>query len=78
MKPLSASDAQTARDALSRVIYGHLFLWLIQGMNTSLSTEGSAGAPKEHLIGVLDLAGFESFEKNSLEQLLINLSNEHL
>eukprot|EP00928_Gymnodinium_smaydae_P032984 TRINITY_DN2374_c0_g3_i1.p1 TRINITY_DN2374_c0_g3~~TRINITY_DN2374_c0_g3_i1.p1 ORF type:complete len:2326 (-),score=592.20 TRINITY_DN2374_c0_g3_i1:118-7041(-) len=70
-------QARGVRDALARLIYGRLFHWLIQRMNVSLM-ESDSGSVTSRLLGVLDIAGFECFERNSLEQLMINLSNEHL
>ena len=43
-------------------------------VNESLETPN----PKKHFIGVLDIAGFEIFDLNVLEQLLINYTNERL
>jgi len=81
--PLRVDQAAAVRDGFSRMLYGLLFAWLIVRMNSTLTIDGkkkstiSTGhAPR--LLGILDIAGFESFAKNSLEQLLINLSNEHL
>jgi len=71
----TVAQAEQARDGLARLIYGRLFKYLIEEINKTLSE----GAPTEgQYFGVLDIAGFESFEKNSIEQLFINLSNEHL
>jgi len=73
--PLKMAQADQARDSLSRMLYGRLFKLLIKRINETL---GGSGGDKNVNFGVLDIAGFESFEFNSLEQLFINLSNEHL
>ena len=69
----TAAQARAARDGMVRLMYGRLFKWLIVKINAKLG--GGSGS---QFFGVLDIAGFESFEVNSLEQLFINLSNEHL
>eukprot|EP00929_Paragymnodinium_shiwhaense_P097918 TRINITY_DN5948_c0_g2_i1.p1 TRINITY_DN5948_c0_g2~~TRINITY_DN5948_c0_g2_i1.p1 ORF type:complete len:2220 (-),score=660.83 TRINITY_DN5948_c0_g2_i1:77-6736(-) len=86
--PLTVAKAEGARDAIARLVYGRLFLWLIHRMNQAMASldgfaasgeaDSAAAAAGQRLLGVLDIAGFECFETNSLEQLLINLSNEHL
>ncbi|CEQ39267.1 SPOSA6832_00768, partial [Sporobolomyces salmonicolor] len=68
--------------ALSKTIYEKNFGKLVDRINKSLSGVGLGGAGgasrKNAFIGVLDIAGFEIFETNGFEQLLINLTNEKL
>ncbi|XP_075034089.1 myosin-3 isoform X2 [Mixophyes fleayi] len=61
-------------NALSKSVYEKLFLWMVTRINQQLDTK----LPRQHFIGVLDIAGFEIFEINSLEQLCINFTNEKL
>jgi len=72
----STTAARNARDALAKAIYSSLFDWLILKINSSLGSGGAKTTPT--VIGVLDIFGFESFEKNSYEQLCINFCNEKL
>eukprot|EP00602_Paraphysomonas_sp_CaronLab_P010658 CAMPEP_0185037120 /NCGR_PEP_ID=MMETSP1103-20130426/31086_1 /TAXON_ID=36769 /ORGANISM="Paraphysomonas bandaiensis, Strain Caron Lab Isolate" /LENGTH=1566 /DNA_ID=CAMNT_0027574947 /DNA_START=35 /DNA_END=4735 /DNA_ORIENTATION=+ len=65
-------EAQEAADALAKAVYNELFNWLVMRINASV--KGESG----HFIGVLDIFGFEIFEKNSFEQLCINFTNEKL
>lgn len=70
----NAQNALYARDAIAKSVYGRLFDWIIQRVNKSL---GQDPAPLPY-IGVLDIFGFESFQRNDFEQLLINYTNEVL
>ncbi|OQR82606.1 myosin-like protein [Achlya hypogyna] len=70
----NAQNAVYARDAIAKSVYGRLFDWIIQQVNKSL---GQDPAPLPY-IGVLDIFGFESFQRNDFEQLLINYTNEVL
>ncbi|KAJ0410201.1 hypothetical protein P43SY_002533 [Pythium insidiosum] len=70
----NAQNAIYARDAIAKALYGRLFDWVIEQVNKSL---GQDPAPLPY-IGVLDIFGFESFQRNDFEQLLINYTNEVL
>ncbi|XP_067319912.1 myosin-4-like [Anolis sagrei] len=60
--------------ALAKSVYEKMFLWMVTRINQQLDTK----QPRQHFIGVLDIAGFEIFDYNSLEQLCINFTNEKL
>ncbi|KAJ8413749.1 hypothetical protein AAFF_G00082560 [Aldrovandia affinis] len=60
--------------ALAKSIYEKMFLWMVIRINQMLDTKQS----RQFFIGVLDIAGFEIFDFNSLEQLCINFTNEKL
>jgi myosin heavy subunit len=74
--PLDAKQAAYARDAVAKSIYDNVFHWIVHQIRDSLRPEEAT--PSSNYIGVLDIFGFESFEKNGLEQLLINYANESL
>ncbi|KAM4716540.1 myosin-4-like [Anableps anableps] len=60
--------------ALAKSVYEKMFFWMVLRINQQLDTKQS----RQHFIGVLDIAGFEIFDYNSMEQLCINFTNEKL
>ncbi|XP_056602766.1 myosin heavy chain, fast skeletal muscle-like [Triplophysa dalaica] len=60
--------------ALAKSIYERMFLWMVVRINQQLDTKQA----RSSYIGVLDIAGFEIFDYNSMEQLCINFTNEKL
>lgn len=71
--------ALDARDALAKHVYSKLFTWIVGKINQTLQYESSTSSAihvKE--IGILDIYGFEHFQKNGFEQLCINLANEQI
>jgi myosin heavy subunit len=88
-KKLTITDAESARDALAKTLYGALFDWLVCRVNDSIqmksrSQHSAATSTNGRIhvstafIGVLDIFGFENFINNSFEQLCINYTNETL
>ncbi|ROI27823.1 Myosin heavy chain, fast skeletal muscle [Anabarilius grahami] len=59
---------------LGKSIYERMFLWMVIRINQMLDTKQQ----RNFYIGVLDIAGFEIFDYNSMEQLCINFNNEKL
>jgi len=72
-KPLNGDQARDQADALAKHLYSCLFDWLVKQLNVCTYAENF-----KSFIGVLDIFGFELFQKNSLEQFLINYANEKL
>uniref|UniRef100_A0AAQ6IVI8 non-specific serine/threonine protein kinase n=1 Tax=Anabas testudineus TaxID=64144 RepID=A0AAQ6IVI8_ANATE len=72
VRPNTVEKAAEVRDAMSKALYGRLFSWIVNRINTLL--EGEKGLN----IGILDIFGFENFKKNSFEQLCINIANEQI
>ncbi|XP_010540938.1 PREDICTED: myosin-14 isoform X2 [Tarenaya hassleriana] len=73
-KCLDPDSAALSRDALAKIVYSRLFDWIVEKINSSIGQDPDS----KHLIGVLDIYGFESFKTNSFEQFCINLTNEKL
>ncbi|KAL1499600.1 hypothetical protein AB1Y20_011799 [Prymnesium parvum] len=80
--PISASECVETRDALAKALYSRMFDQLVVSLNENFAPphggphRGEAQGGRS--IGVLDIYGFEVFQKNSFEQLCINFCNEKL
>ncbi|XP_042504196.1 myosin-2-like isoform X2 [Macadamia integrifolia] len=75
VQKLTLWQAIDTRDALAKSIYASLFDWLVEQINRSLEVGKQR---TERSISILDIYGFECFEKNSFEQFCINYANERL
>ncbi|XP_053299181.1 myosin heavy chain, fast skeletal muscle-like [Pleuronectes platessa] len=73
-KGQTVPQVTNAVGALAKSVYEKMFLWMVIRINEMLDTK----QPRQFYIGVLDIAGFEIFDYNSMEQLCINFTNEKL
>eukprot|EP00755_Sulcionema_specki_P023572 Sspe_Gene.79241::Locus_49661_Transcript_1_1_Confidence_1.000_Length_3882::g.79241::m.79241/K10356/MYO1; myosin I len=70
---LDFQQCKEVRDALAKSIYAKIFDWVVAEVNKAFDTKD-----KSLMIGILDIYGFEIFEKNGFEQFCINYVNEKL
>ncbi|KAM4708330.1 unconventional myosin-If [Discoglossus pictus] len=70
---LNVEQATYTRDALSKALYSRVFDFLVESINRAIRKPY-----EEYSIGVLDIYGFEIFQKNGFEQFCINFVNEKL
>lgn len=83
--PQNPSQAKAQRDSIAKNVYDRLFDFLVERINHALDIEKKAEKNGEILneedmtkIGILDIYGFEVFDKNGFEQFCINYVNEKL
>ncbi|XP_027261146.1 myosin-IIIa isoform X3 [Cricetulus griseus] len=78
IRPNTVEKATDVRDAMSKTLYGRLFSWIVNCINSLLKHDTSPSGGEELSIGILDIFGFENFKRNSFEQLCINIANEQI
>ncbi|GCC36433.1 hypothetical protein chiPu_0014927 [Chiloscyllium punctatum] len=83
VRPNTVEKATDVRDATAKALYGRLFSWIVNRINTLLKPEtfqsdDADSTDKGANIGILDIFGFENFKRNSFEQLCINIANEQI
>uniref|UniRef100_A0AAX7TBR3 Osteoclast-stimulating factor 1 n=1 Tax=Astatotilapia calliptera TaxID=8154 RepID=A0AAX7TBR3_ASTCA len=70
---LNVEQACYTRDALSKALHSRVFDFLVESINKAMVKDH-----QELNVGVLDIYGFEIFQKNGFEQFCINFVNEKL
>uniref|UniRef100_A0A1B6C2U7 Protein kinase domain-containing protein n=1 Tax=Clastoptera arizonana TaxID=38151 RepID=A0A1B6C2U7_9HEMI len=70
-------EGEEAKKVLARGMYSRLVDWIVNVINMRLSFTRVVFGDKFY-ISLLDLFGFECFQKNGMEQLFINTLNEQI
>ncbi|XP_070435372.1 unconventional myosin-XVI isoform X3 [Equus przewalskii] len=70
--------AEFYRDLLAKSLYSRLFSFLVNTMNCCLHGQDEHSSTQTWDIGILDIFGFEEFQKNEFEQLCVNMTNEKM
>jgi myosin-5 len=73
--PLSKAECLNQRDSWAKELYERLFNWLVEKLNHTIKPEQEAAFV---CVGLLDIYGFEVFDVNGFEQMMINYTNEKL
>ncbi|CAG5861859.1 unnamed protein product [Menidia menidia] len=63
-KPLTSGQAVDGRDAFVKAIYGRLFIWVVEKINSAIYKPPEEDKEPQQSIGLLDIFGFENFKKN--------------
>jgi len=75
-KTLNVEQADVTRDALAKAVYYRVFEYLVKKINDAMQNTSKTSGYFN--IGILDIYGFEIFQKNGFEQFCINFVNEKL
>ena len=75
--PYKTDEARAVRDAFAKAIYAGIFSTIERQINLFTSTP-STETEKHNTISLVDIFGFECFEKNQFEQFCINYAAERL
>ena len=73
IKSLTDDESYNVITTLIKVIYENTFNWIVNKINQNFINSNY-----EQFIGLLDIFGFEVFDKNNFEQICINYANESL
>ncbi|XP_023570968.1 unconventional myosin-XVI [Octodon degus] len=74
----TARIAEVHRDLLAKSLYSRLFGFLVNAANCCLHSREENTSAQALDIGILDIFGFEEFQKNEFEQLCVNMTNERV
>lgn len=61
---MNKEAATDVRDAFVKGIYGRMFVWIVDKINTAIYKPKANPGHYRKSIGVLDIFGFENFDKN--------------
>ncbi|KAJ8613482.1 hypothetical protein CTAYLR_002138 [Chrysophaeum taylorii] len=74
---VTVDKARETRDSIIKAMYAALFDRVVELVNSSLQ-KLRRERQRDGFVGILDIFGFEVFEVNSFEQLMINYANERM